>query len=70
MAAIYSNGDNRWNIPGFNFTKRDTLSSVYKISMPKTRRNIALLVIAIKKVLIFTCGKKAIFHIPFSSHQF
>jgi hypothetical protein len=30
MAAIYSN---RWNILGFNFTKRDALSSVYKISM-------------------------------------
>ena len=33
MAAIYSNGGNRWNIFGFNFTKRDALSSVYKISM-------------------------------------
>jgi hypothetical protein len=33
MAAIYSNGDNRWNILGFNFTKRDALSSLYKISM-------------------------------------
>ena len=30
MAAIYSNGGNRWNILGFNFTKRDALSSVYK----------------------------------------
>ena len=29
MAAIYSNGGNRWNIFGFNFTKRDALSSVY-----------------------------------------
>jgi hypothetical protein len=36
MAAIYSNGDNRWNIFGFNFTKRDALSSVYKISMCST----------------------------------
>ena len=36
MAAIYSNGGNRWNILGFNFTKRDALSSVYKISMLKT----------------------------------
>jgi hypothetical protein len=36
MAAIYSNGGNRWNILGFNFTKRDALSSVYKISMVKT----------------------------------
>jgi hypothetical protein len=33
MAAIYSNGGNRWNILGFNFTKRDALSSGYKISM-------------------------------------
>jgi hypothetical protein len=33
MAAIYSNGGNRWNILGFNFTKRDALSSVNKISM-------------------------------------
>ena len=33
MAAIYSNGGNRWNILGFNFTTRDALSSVYKISM-------------------------------------
>ena len=32
MTAIYSNGGNRWNILGFNFTKRDALSSVYKIS--------------------------------------
>jgi hypothetical protein len=33
MAAIYSSGGNRWNILGFNFTKRDALSSVYKIYM-------------------------------------
>ena len=33
MAAIYSNGGNRWNILGFNFTKRDALSSLYRISM-------------------------------------
>jgi hypothetical protein len=33
MAAIDSNGGNRWNILGFNFTKRDALSSLYKISM-------------------------------------
>jgi hypothetical protein len=39
MAAIYSNGGNRWNILGFNFTKRDALSSVYKISMDGTRRD-------------------------------
>jgi hypothetical protein len=38
MAAIYSNGGNRWNILGFNFTKRDALSSVYKISMVQGRR--------------------------------
>jgi hypothetical protein len=33
MAAIYSNGGNHWNILGFNFTKRDALSSVYKIQI-------------------------------------
>jgi hypothetical protein len=32
MVTIYSNGGNRWNILGFNFTKRDALSSVYKIA--------------------------------------
>ena len=37
MAAIYSNGGNRWNILAFNFTKRDALSSVYKISMLRIR---------------------------------
>ena len=36
MAAIYSNGGNRWNILGFGFTKRDALSSVYKISVKIT----------------------------------
>ena len=35
MAAIYSNGGKRWNIFSFNFTKRNALSSVYKISMVK-----------------------------------
>ena len=39
MAAIYSNGGNRWNILGFNFAKRDALSSVYKISMISTRHS-------------------------------
>jgi hypothetical protein len=39
MAAIYSNGGNRWNILGFNFTERDALSSVYKISMMYIRYN-------------------------------
>ena len=34
MAAIYSNGGNRSSILGFNFTKRDALSSLYKIPMP------------------------------------
>ena len=38
MGAIYSNGGNRWNILGFNFTKRDALSSVYKISMISTSK--------------------------------
>jgi hypothetical protein len=36
MAAIYSNWGNRWNILGFNFTKRDALFSLYKISMDFT----------------------------------
>jgi hypothetical protein len=36
MAATYSNGGNRWNILGFNFSKRDALSSVYKLSMAFT----------------------------------
>jgi hypothetical protein len=44
MAAIYSNGGNRWNILGFNFTKRDALSSVYKISM-----------VGMPQILIFLC---------------
>ena len=39
MAAIHSNGGNRWNILGFNFTKRDALSSVYKISMIQPPEN-------------------------------
>ena len=39
MAAIYSNGGNRCNILGFNFNKRDALSSVYKISMDYTHFN-------------------------------
>jgi hypothetical protein len=43
MAAIYSNGGNRWNILGFNFTKRDALSSVYKISMVRTPRSTAII---------------------------
>jgi hypothetical protein len=38
MAAIYSNGGNSWNILGFNFTKRDALSSVYNIYMSALRR--------------------------------
>jgi hypothetical protein len=33
MTAIYSNGGNRWNILGINFTKGDVLSSLYKIFM-------------------------------------
>jgi hypothetical protein len=39
MAAIYSNGGNRWNILSFNFTKRDALSNVYKISMVGSRQD-------------------------------
>jgi hypothetical protein len=42
MAAIYSNGGNRWSILGFSFAKRDALSSVYKISMVYTDNTIIL----------------------------
>ena len=42
MAAIYSDGGNRWNILDFNFTKRDALSSVYKISMAGTLNGLTL----------------------------
>jgi hypothetical protein len=48
MAAIYSNGGNRWNILGFNFTKRDALSSVYKISMHDKGAQDNVLVISLK----------------------
>ena len=51
MAAIYSNGGNRWNILGFNFTKRDALSSVYKISMIKTSAGAI-----IHKFIMWPCG--------------
>ena len=44
MAAIYSNGGNCWNILGFNFTIRDALSSVLKISMTLTDNIISLFV--------------------------
>jgi hypothetical protein len=37
MTAIYSNGGNRWNILDLNFTKRDALSILYKISMGQIR---------------------------------
>jgi hypothetical protein len=30
---LFNHLNNRWNILGFNFNKRDALSSVYKISM-------------------------------------
>jgi hypothetical protein len=42
MAAIYSDGGYRWNILDFNFTKRDALSSVYKISMAGTLNGLTL----------------------------
>ena len=42
MAAIYSNGGNRWNSLCFNFTnnERDALSSVYKIYMVSPRHHL------------------------------
>jgi hypothetical protein len=56
MAAIYSNGGNRWNILGFNFTKRDALSSVYKISMAESRGFTPDWVV--KKVISYCCKDK------------
>ena len=54
MAAIYSNGGNRWNILGFNFTKRDALSSVYNISMyPIMHQILFIRVRCHKKILTF-----------------
>jgi hypothetical protein len=50
MAAIYSNGGNRWNILGFNFTKRDALSSVYKISMVNTRPDFHTIILILQTV--------------------
>jgi hypothetical protein len=50
MVAIYSNGGNRRSILGFNFTKRDALSSVYKISMVWCHTHVLL-------KLIFPCLK-------------
>ena len=55
MAAIYSNGGNRWNILGFSFTKRDALSSVYKISMGVVPSHLKLSIVRpIPKVLPLT----------------
>jgi hypothetical protein len=50
MAAIYSNGGNRWNILGFNFTKRDALSSVYKISMAYLHTTYSLSTLTRRKI--------------------
>ena len=58
MAAIYSNGGNRWNILGFNFTKRDELSSVYKISMIRVKQSVLRVYQSEKVMLILLeCGK-------------
>ena len=57
MVAIYSNGGNRWNILGFNFTKRDALSSVYKISMLFVDGNFKR-----KIILLFSnCSRQTLF---------
>ena len=57
MAAIYSNGGNRWNILGFNFTKRDALSSVYKISIvcvkTRNKKSICFIVLLAWFILLF-----------------
>ena len=54
MAAIYSNGGNRWNILGFNFSKRDALSSVYiyKISMLYTGSIVYYLILHFYRLLL------------------
>jgi hypothetical protein len=62
MAAIYSNGGNRWNILGFNFTKRDALSSVYKISMRFTHL-ISLVILTYCELSIQTRFLKKYFQI-------
>jgi hypothetical protein len=51
MAAIFSNGGDRWNIPGFNFTTRDALSSVYKISMVVIYCNLLCFSVAVTDLL-------------------
>jgi hypothetical protein len=58
MATIYSNGDNRWNILGFNFTKRDALSSVYKISMAmlETLHDVLFVSLSIRSTLVSSCS--------------
>ena len=53
MAAIYSNGSNRWNILGFNFNKRDALSSVYKISTSQRWRKLNSYWTECAKILYF-----------------
>jgi hypothetical protein len=65
MAAIYSNGGNRWNIFGFNFSKRDALSSVYKISMGQTNMHVAInrlfkRVINVVKQALYACQERNI----------
>ena len=55
MAAIYSNGGNRWNILGFNFTKRDALSSVYIEDIYGLNKLFSL-VMGQQKVLQFFCN--------------
>ena len=63
MAAIFSNGGNRWNILGFNFTKRDALSSLYKISMHKPCNK----AITTCSRLVTTTGNKQCEHILISA---
>ena len=59
MAAIYSNGSNRWNILGFNFNKRDALSSVYKIfyGINRTEKHIHARNMGIQPSVVALCAK-------------
>jgi hypothetical protein len=61
MAAIYTNGGNRWNILGFNFTKRDALSSLYKISMFRTDKAISSInILALTLQLTFLSASRVL----------
>ena len=60
-AHPYTNGGNRWNILGFNFTKRDALSSLYKISMFRTDKAISSInILALTLQLTFLSASRVL----------